>query len=342
MMRMWQGAFGLSNREGLVSPAYVVLKPTRQIVPEYAAQLLRTPRMLYLLWAYSYGLTDDRLRLYYSDLAAIRVSVPEIAQQRRIARLLITWDQAIDTARRLVGNSIKQRDALLRRVFSGGVDERSALNPSKTLRLGDLIGQLNSGVSVNGFDRLAMNGEVGVLKVSAVTSGTFDPLRNKAILPDEIERVRVSPRADRIIVSRSNTAELLGASAYIEHDYPTLFLSDKLWQLEPKEPKSVHMRWLANWLSAPATRTRISALASGSSGSMKNIGKDQLLALEIKVPQFEDQERIANALGDWDRSIVGLNFQTEALIREKRVLMNQLVTGKRRLPLKAQPAETTA
>ena len=212
----------------------------------------------------------------------------------------------------------------------------------RILKLGDLIEQLDSGVSVNGTDRPATDNEPGVLKISAVTSGVFDPSQNKAIRADEVHRARVSPRADRIIVSRSNTVELVGASAYVESDHPTLFLPDKLWQLEPRGTEIVHMRWLANWLGAAATRTKISALASGSSGSMKNIAKEHLLELEIRVPPIEEQWRVAQALADWDNAIENLKRQADALGQEKRALMGQLLTGKRRLPLTGQTAETTA
>ncbi len=58
MMRMWQGAFGLAAQEGMVSPAYVVLKPNSCIDPLYAAYLLESARFRYLLWAYSHGISS--------------------------------------------------------------------------------------------------------------------------------------------------------------------------------------------------------------------------------------------------------------------------------------------
>lgn len=331
MMRMWQGAFGLADREGMVSPAYVVLKPKDGLDPAYAAQLLRTPRMLYLMWAYSYGLTDDRLRLYFPDFSAIKATVPTKKAQSRIAKLLGTWDEAIGVTKRLAENAEKQRRVLLHEL----VGERGKRKPPsgnlRIARLGDLIGELQSGVSVNGMDRAAEPGEAGILKISAVTAGVFEPQENKAIKPDEISRAKVKPRADRVIVSRCNTAELLGASAYVETDYPDLYLPDKLWQLEPKSPNAVHMRWLASWLASKSTRTTISSLATGSSGSMKNIAKKQLLRLPIAVPPYEEQVRIANTLIGWDDAAKNLRRQVETLLQEKTALMHQLLIGKHRV-----------
>lgn len=332
MMRMWQGAFGLADREGLVSPAYVVLKPKEGIVPAYAAQLFRTPRMLYLMWAYSHGLTDDRLRLYFPDFASIKVTVPTKEVQRRVAQVLETWDRAIDLKRQLAVNALRQRQALLHRLMDGDGETRQVRADRTIARLGDLVGALEAGVSVNGLDRAAAQGEAGVLKISAVTSGAFDPSANKAIRPEEVAQARVSPRADRILVSRCNTAELLGASAYVDADYPSLFLPDKLWQLAPKSSTVVHMRWLAYWLAARTTRIKISSFATGSSGSMKNIAKDQLLALAIAVPPYEEQVRIAHALSDWDQAAENFGRQAEMLVVEKRALAARFLRGNRSTP----------
>ena len=67
MMRMWQGAAGIAKEECMVSPAYVVLAPKQQTSSAFFKYRIENARMLYLLWAYSHGLTSDRLRLYFAD-----------------------------------------------------------------------------------------------------------------------------------------------------------------------------------------------------------------------------------------------------------------------------------
>ena len=95
MMRMWQGASGLSMQDGIVSPAYVVVTPNDSIDPTFASHWFKSPRMIYLFWAYSYGITGDRLRLYYKDFARIRVAVPPKDDQIRIGKMLAATDRAI-------------------------------------------------------------------------------------------------------------------------------------------------------------------------------------------------------------------------------------------------------
>ncbi|MCB0567008.1 MAG: hypothetical protein KDD01_21795 [Phaeodactylibacter sp.] len=70
--------------------------------------------------------------------------------------------------------------------------------------IGDIVKNLQSGVSVNGEDRRVSKGEIGVLKVSSVSNGKFEPSEHKAIIADDIPRARINPRQGKIIISRAN------------------------------------------------------------------------------------------------------------------------------------------
>lgn len=82
MMRMWQGAVGRADVECMVSPAYVVLSPKKTVDSKYFDYALQKARSLYDLWAYSYGLTSDRLRLYPKGFGQIPFVVPKSKEQK--------------------------------------------------------------------------------------------------------------------------------------------------------------------------------------------------------------------------------------------------------------------
>ncbi len=71
-----------------------------------------------------------------------------------------------------------------------------------------------------------------------MTEGVFREYENKRIDGVELERAAVHPKFDRIVMSRANSPELVGACAYLDRDYPNRFLSDKLWQFEPRQGTS--------------------------------------------------------------------------------------------------------
>jgi type I restriction enzyme, S subunit len=119
MMRMWQGASGLAQHDGIVSPAYVVLAPKNGIDSLFASYWFKSPRLVYLFWAYSYGLTNDRLRLYFKDFARIPVSVPTHDEQVRIGKILSLWDTAIVQTEKLIEAKRKLKTGLMQQLLTG-------------------------------------------------------------------------------------------------------------------------------------------------------------------------------------------------------------------------------
>lgn len=119
MMRMWQGVSGLSPSDGLVSPAYVVLKPLAGINPLFASYLFKLPETIRLFHRYSQGLTNDRLRLYYDQFAEIRLPIPDdIEEQRRIAKLLFSIDRRIRQTELLIASLRQTKAAICQQLFS--------------------------------------------------------------------------------------------------------------------------------------------------------------------------------------------------------------------------------
>jgi type I restriction enzyme, S subunit len=148
-------------------------------------------------------------------------------------------------------------------------------------------------------------------------------------LADEISRASLNPKKNRIIISRANTPELVGASVYIDRDYHNLFLPDLLWQMEPRN-ESFSMRWLGYLLNSDSYRLKIRQLASGSSTSMIKITKFSLLNLSLNIPPIEEQRKIAEILSAWDKAIELLEQLIAMKRKLKQGLMQQLLTGKRR------------
>ncbi len=118
MMRMWQGACGLATVDGIVSPAYVVLAPKPGIDSRFAYHWFKSNRMIYLFWAYSHGLTEDRLRLYFDEFSEIPASPPSLEQQRRIVTVIDVWDQAIHRTERLIAAKRRQKTGIIGRILS--------------------------------------------------------------------------------------------------------------------------------------------------------------------------------------------------------------------------------
>ena len=94
-MRMWQGAVGVSQFEGIVSPAYTVLIPTEEADGKFLMELFKKSSSLQIFTRWSQGLTSDTWNLKYPTLSKISFFVPYIKEQNKIAKLLQELDDLI-------------------------------------------------------------------------------------------------------------------------------------------------------------------------------------------------------------------------------------------------------
>lgn len=190
-------------------------------------------------------------------------------------------------------------------------------------KLGDLIASMESGISVNSEDYPAPdNGVYGVLKTSCISSGSFTPKENKQVVPDDISRVKLNPTRDSIIVSRMNTPQLVGESGYVYDDFPNLFLPDRLWLI--KTQKDVNAKWLSLVLISSKVKVALTNIATGTSGSMKNIAQPNFLKITTLKPSLPEQQKIASFLTAVDDNIQQLNKKKALLEQYKKGVMQQL------------------
>ena len=195
----------------------------------------------------------------------------------------------------------------------------------------DLVKSLNAGVSVNSENDGNTNSEFKILKTSCVSNGVFQPEKAKSVVElKEISRLKEPVKADSIIISRMNTPALVGANGYVENEIRNSFLPDRLWQVKPRDNK-VNMKWLGYWFSSSHTRYALSSTATGTSGSMKNITKPDVLNIKIDIPPFPEQQKIAKILSTWDKAISTTELLIENSTQQKKALMQKLLTGKKRL-----------
>jgi type I restriction enzyme M protein len=183
------------------------------------------------------------------------------------------------------------------------------------VELAEVIDELESGVSVNSTSTPTNKGELGILKTSCVTTGIFQPEQHKTVVPDELNRVRCPVRGNTIIISRMNTEALVGANAYVDKDYPNLFLPDRLWQTVITR-SDVEVRYIQTVLASDSCRSRISAICGGTSGSMKNIAKPQLLSITVPLPPLATQQAIVAEI-EAEQALVAANRELITRFEQK-------------------------
>ena len=117
-MRMWQGANGVSNYDGIVSPAYTVLMPTEEIDNQYFAALFKTSNLINEFRKNSQGLTSDTWNLKYPQIRPIRLYIPSLQEQNKISSFIGTLEERIGKQRQLVDALKKYKRGVFEAIFS--------------------------------------------------------------------------------------------------------------------------------------------------------------------------------------------------------------------------------
>lgn len=162
-------------------------------------------------------------------------------------------------------------------------------------KLGELIFGFETGRNLKASANPARAGEIGVLKISAVTWGTFRACENKALLPGDTPYPQELVRSGDLLISRANTTELVGAPVLVDRDYPNLMLPDKILRVLYDE-RVVDRRFLLYALRSQAARAYIEANATGTSDSMRNLSQPKLREIPIALAPLAEQKRIADKL----------------------------------------------
>ena len=142
MMRMWQGAVGVAPVDGLVSPAYVVVRPFPEVDCRYFSYLFRTASYMNEVDAYSRGIVKDRNRLYWQDFKRMTSPVPPVEEQRHITRFLDTVGSRVQrfvrNKRRLIELLKEQKQNVINQAVTRGLDPKVNFKPSGVEWIGEI------------------------------------------------------------------------------------------------------------------------------------------------------------------------------------------------------------
>ena len=142
IMLAWNGSMGVSRYEGIASPAYCVYRFNSGALPLYYHELLRIPLYKGRIKAASTGVVESRLRLYSDDLGCIEAILPPPDEQAAIVRFL-NWsngqlEKAIRAKRKVITLLNEQKQVIIHRAVTRGLDPSVPLKPSGIPWLGDI------------------------------------------------------------------------------------------------------------------------------------------------------------------------------------------------------------
>ena len=305
--------------DGICSGDITVIeaKPDR-ILPELLPFIIQNDDLFEFAVGKSAGSLSPRVK--WEHLKNYEFELPDMEKQKELAELL--W--AMDNTKKSYQKLIVATDELVKSQFIEMFGD-PVKNPFgwPTMTLDQATKEIVSGQCLNGDAGKLQPGQKAVLKVSAVTYGSFDANEYKVLRDTKQITKGVYPQKGDLLFSRANTREYVGATVLIDQDYPELMLPDKLWKLIFKH--EIMPMFAKQFLSHPEIRKVLSSMATGTSGSMYNISMEKLKRLEIIVPNINQQKEYIHFVEQSDKS----KFELEKALSEltatyKRIIAENL------------------
>lgn len=264
----------------------------------------------------------------------IKIAHPTYEEQRRIAEILSTWDRAIETTEKLIANSEAQRRALMQQLLTGKKRLPGFEGNWNQKALSDL-GKTYTGLS-------------GKTKADFGSGKPFIPYKNvfanAELNMSELEYVRLSDgekqntvkSGDIIFTTSSETPEEVGMSSAVLTDIGELYLNSFCFGFRIKNQNEFLPSFAKHLFRSFELRRAISSLAQGS--TRYNLSKNEFLKISIQLPTKFEQERIVEVLDAVETAYSAEQKKLQKLKVEKSALMQQLLTGKRRVAINKEEA----
>ena len=267
------------------------------------------PEWLYYIIIYSkprlvrFGCGSTFLEVSKKDFSRFKIAVPPLAEQRKIAEVLSVWDEAIEKQARLIEKLALRKRALMQRLLSAKLRLPGFSDPWKELKI-NKITIIRKGEQVN-KDVLFSNAKYPVINGGITPSGYLDIYNTKA---------------NTITISEGGNS-----CGYVNFMTTPFWSGGHCYTIEAKD--GINNLFIYQLLKN--NEKYIMSLRVGS--GLPNIQIKDLGNLKFMIPTYQEQTAIAEVLTASDREIELAKEKLERLRRQKRGLMQQLLTGKKRV-----------
>jgi type I restriction enzyme S subunit len=196
--------------------------------------------------------------------------------------------------------------------------------------LGGALCGIDAGASPDLPGEPAGPGEWGVLKVSAIRPAGLREDENKAVTDGSLIDPALEVADGDVLMSRANTAQLVGLACFVRNPRRGLMLSDKTLRLRP-DRRRVAAEFLSQLLQTPAARRQLETSGTGSSGSMKNISQAEICSLVLPFPDLAEQQRILDVTAAARETALAHARRLAKLRATRRGLTDDLLAGRVRV-----------
>ena len=315
------GACGIVPKEldnSIVSNEYNVLKARENLNLDFFNYYVQLPFVKRYFYISSDGVHIEKLLFKTNDWLNRFIVIPPIEEQEKIAKILSTWDLAIDKQQQLIEKKKEFKKGLMQRLLSGEVRFKEFTDEWKIIELKD-IGEINTGSTPSTKEeKYYKNGVFLWVTPTDISDDKYVTSTAKKLSYEGIKQTRIIKKNSLLITCIAS----IGKNAIIKEESAC---NQQINAITPDE--GFYVDFLYYLISY---NEKYLKLFAGKSAT-QIINKSTLGGLKFKFPSYKEQVKIAEVLSTADKEIELLEKELEALKLQKKGLMQRLLTGEVRV-----------
>lgn len=265
---------------------------------------------------------------------SIPVPVPPLTEQKKIAKILSTWDKAISVTEKLLANSQQQKKALMQQLLTG----KKRLLDENGVRFSTQWEFKRISEIATRVQRKNDAAEHPILTISSLSGFVRQDERYSRYMAGESVKNYILLKKGEFAYNKGNSKTyefgcIFDLEAYEAGLVPHVYVCFRL-------KNGLSHRYFKYLFEADYLKPQLGALVNTGvrNNGLLNIKPTEFMQTKVPVPCFEEQESIADMLYNSSRTIRVLQDKLACLKDEKKALMQQLLTGKRRVKVEAEEA----
>ncbi|MBR1490255.1 MAG: restriction endonuclease subunit S [Bacteroidales bacterium] len=344
-MKSWQGSYGVSNYEGIVSPAYFTCK-LRGVDPQFFSRAIRSKAYIGFFMQYSKGIRVDQWDLDPSSMKDIPFILPPFEEQKKIVPYLdaatAKIDEAIAQQQRMIDLLNERKQSIIDRVALGGLDSSVELQDSGN----DWLGLIPKHWRINKF-RYLFKTRTGITFTKAQLEDEGEPVISYGQIhskdnwgasvnpelirhiPSELTKGKEGALAmlgDFLFADTSEDFEGCGNNVFIDSEpvyagYHTILAKKNNQEYGP---------YLAYLFTSTRWRGQVRSMVNGV--KVYSITQGILNSANVILPPKEEQKEIADYITKrvikLDEGVRRHKEYIKVLQERKQIIINEVVTGK--------------
>ncbi|MFV8413398.1 restriction endonuclease subunit S [Vibrio owensii] len=265
-------------------------------------------------------------------LLELPVKTPPLTEQRKIAQILSTWDKAIATTEKLIDASKQQKKALMQQLLTG---KKRLIDPEtgkafegdweevKLSKLFARVTEKNKGQSANVVTISAQHGLI-----------RQEEFFKKSIASETLDNYFILRKGQFAYNKSYSNGYPMGAIKRLNR-YDDAVVTSLYICFEIKNSAHTSSCFMEQYFESGLLNRGLTKVAAegGRAHGLLNVKPTDFMGLALVVPEIKEQQKIASVLTAADKEIELLEAKLAHFKQEKKALMQQLLTGKRRVPL---------